>query len=88
MTLSNKMNNWIINTFQDLRRFDIKMNTELAKDFNALSYETGVSGVEVFMRAIALYRRCTSAVRDGGTIFIQDKDGKMIELVGLINEQT
>lgn len=88
MSLSDKMNTWLLNTFQDLRRFDIKMNNELAKDFNELSYETGVSRGEVFRRAIALYKRCTSAIQNGGTIFVQDKNGKMIELVGLINEQT
>lgn len=76
---------WLSDNFRDLRRFDVTMSLELARDFNSLSYETNASRVDVFMRAIALYKRCSREILEGGKVLVQDKDGKITELIGLIN---
>lgn len=81
----NNIIHWLSDNFQDLSRFDVKMSPELARDFNNLSYETNLSRSEVFRRAIALYKRCSREILDGGRVLVQDKDGKITELIGLIN---
>lgn len=54
--------------------FSVKMSDELAKEFNEIQQTTGLSGAEVFRRAIALYSIAKKAIENGEQVILKSED--------------
>lgn len=57
-------------------RFDVTLNDRLARDFEEIANDEGVSRAEIFKRAIAAYKVLKQEENDGAQIFIR-KSGEM-----------
>jgi hypothetical protein len=57
-----------------INHFDVKMSEELAKEFEDLQLNTGLSATEVFRRAIAVYGIVKPASMAGERILIVSKE--------------
>jgi metal-responsive CopG/Arc/MetJ family transcriptional regulator len=64
-------------------RFEVRLNDRLAKDFDAIAAEAGLSRADVFRRAIALYQVAKRAELGKGHVIIRTKEGTEQELVSL-----
>lgn len=64
-------------------RFEVRLNDKLARDFDAIAVETGLSRADVFRRAIALYRVAKHAEMGNGHVIIRTKEGAEQELISL-----
>jgi len=65
----------------DRRRFDVYMSTELADQFESVSANTGLTRVEIFRRAMALYKCVKEIEKNKGRILIQENDGTLRKLI-------
>ena len=66
------------------RRFDVRMSTALALQFQSISDETGFTRAEVFRRAVALYHLAIKNRAAGGRFLIEPTPGEnLVEIVGL-----
>jgi len=54
--------------------FKVKMSDELAKQFDEIQQTTGLSGAEVFRRAIALYSIAKKAIENGEQLILRGED--------------
>lgn len=64
-------------------RFEVRLNDKLARDFDAIAAETGLSRADVFRRAIALYRVAKRAEMGNGHVIIRTEEGAEQELISL-----
>jgi len=55
-------------------RFEVRMSDELAKEFDEIQQTTGLSGAEVFSRAISLYGIAKRAIENGEQFILKGKD--------------
>jgi metal-responsive CopG/Arc/MetJ family transcriptional regulator len=54
--------------------FKVKMSDQLAKQFDEIKQTTGLSGAEVFSRAIALYSIAKKAIENGEQLILKGED--------------
>ena len=66
------------------RRFDVRMSTELALQFQSISDKTGFTRAEVFRRAVGLYHLAIKNRATGGSLLMKPAPGEdVVEIVGL-----
>jgi hypothetical protein len=63
-------------------RFEVRMSDELAQEFDEIQQTNGMTGAEVFRRAIALYKIAKKASKDGEQVILRAKDRER-ELVSI-----
>jgi metal-responsive CopG/Arc/MetJ family transcriptional regulator len=62
--------------------FQVRMNDELAQEFDEIQQTTGMNGAEVFRRAISLYKIAKKASVEGEQVILRAKDRER-ELVSI-----
>ena len=63
-------------------RFEVRMSDELAQEFDDIQQATGMTGAEVFRRAIALYKIAKKASKEGEKVILRAEDRER-ELVSI-----
>ena len=62
-------------------RFEVRLNQRLADDFDQVARASGLTRVEVFRRAIALYKMVNQEESQQVHVILRSKDGAERELV-------
>ena len=62
-------------------RFEVRLNQRLADDFDQVARSSGLSRVEVFRRAIALYKTVKQEEVQQGHVILRSRDGAERELM-------
>ena len=67
-----------------MREFSCYMSDGLAKQLNSVANDMSMTKESVFTRAIGLYKKSTEAIASGGRVLIEDIDGNVVELRGIV----
>jgi hypothetical protein len=64
----------LLNLATPCNHFEVRMSDELAQEFHEIQEMSGLSGAEVFRRAIGLYKIAKEAVKDGEQVILRSEE--------------
>ena len=65
------------------QRFDVRLDSQLAGQFDAIAARTGLSRAEIFRRALYLYAKAKEETLNNGKVLLEDAGGNRRELINL-----